>query len=101
PSVWFGCVNVTVGRCPTPDADVSWGCDPEIIFHLARYAIKQPADLTALGDFNNAPKNWPLRFPWTQALSGDNATPQKGKPMLVVSPTKAIIALRGKTSLEA
>lgn len=102
PYGWLGGGNATIVIFSTPDAEVSWGGEPEVIFHRARYAIKQPADLTDVGSFNNAPKNWPLRFPWTQALQGSSSLPQKGKPLLAITqPTKAIIALRGKTSLAA
>lgn len=100
PFGWLGGGLATLLVFQTKDAVVEWGDDNELCFHRARFAIKQPADLTAAGSFNNAPNNWPMRFPWSQAFSG--TVNQKGTPLVMIArPTKVIMTLRGATSLAA
>lgn len=95
PYGWLGGGMATLYVFPTPDADVRWAEGAEVIFHRARYAVKQPSDLTAAGSFNNAPKNWPLRFPWTQAVSGSNSYGQQGKAAIAIAePTRTLLVLR-------
>ena len=55
----------------------------EIPFHRARFAIKQPSDLTA-GGYNNSPLNWPIRFPWVQNTN-QSSVAQPGSPILAPS----------------
>lgn len=99
PFGWLGGGTATLVVLLSSNADVKWHGNPELIFHRARFAIKQPTDLTSGGSFNNAPKNWPMRFPWTQALQGSNSIPQQGNAQLaIVEPTKVIMALRTATA---
>jgi hypothetical protein len=71
----------------------------EIPFHRARFAVKQPTDLTS-STYNNSPLNWPIRFPWVQAVNA-NAVSQAGSPIIAVQPTRIVMALRGLTTLAA
>lgn len=99
PYGWLGGGMATLVVLLTPGAEVRWSGNPEVIFHRARFAIKQPSDLTSGGSFNNAPKNWPMRFPWTQALQGTNSIPQQGNAQIaVVEPMKVVMALRTATA---
>ena len=70
---------------------------PEIPFHRARFAIKQPSDLTSVG-YNNSPLNWPLRFPWVAAVNAQSNA-QNGSPLLGIEPTRIVMALRGLSTL--
>ncbi len=101
PYGWLGGGHASLVVFSTPDASINWaGGNSEVIFHRARYPIKQPSDLTGAGSFNNAPKNWPMRFPWSQALKGSNSVSQQGKASLsVVDPTRTLLVLRGLTTL--
>jgi len=102
PFGWLGGGLATLFVFQTPDADVLWHGNPEVLFHRMRVPIKQPADLTAGGSFNNAPLNWPMRFPWSQALQGTAQVIQKGQSILAITePTKTILVLRGAASLAA
>ena len=53
--------------------------------------ITAPAGLAALAA---ARKNWPLRFPWTQAVQGANLVLQGGQANIAVEPTKTLMMLR-------
>ena len=69
---------------------------PEIPFHRARFAIRQPAALAtggAGGTFNNSPLNWPIRFPWVQS-SNQSGVAQPGAPVLAPEPTRIVMVLR-------
>ena len=92
PFGWLGGGLATVLVFQTPDSDVLWPGNPEIIFHRQRFAIISGAALPAA-----APKNWPIRFPWTQAVTGTGSFPQKGLPILAVDPTRTILRLRVAT----
>lgn len=94
PYGWLGGGMATLYVFQTREAEVRWFGNPEIIFHRATFAVKQPTDLTSGGSFNNAPKNWPLRFPWTQALQGSNSVPQQGSAAIAVEPTRVEMVLR-------
>lgn len=97
PFGWLGGGLATAVIFTSPDAEVCWPSNTEVIFHRARYEILQPAAATA-----DAPKNWPFRFPWTQAVRGSNSFPQSGQPVVSIAyPTRAIIALVGVTGLAA
>lgn len=100
PYGWLGGGLATLIIFTSPETEVGWAANTEVIFHRARYEIKQPAQLTAAGSFNNAPKNWPLRFPWPQALRGASSFPQKGQPIIsIANPTRIIMGLTGLTTL--
>lgn len=89
PFGWLGGGLATVLVFQTPDADVSWPGNKEIIFHRQRMAIQDASSLPP-----NAPKNWPLRFPWVQALSGATAANQNGQPAIALEPTRTFMRLR-------
>jgi hypothetical protein len=102
PFGWLGGGMATIYVLPTPDAALMWSANTEVIFHRARYEIKQPSDLTAAGSYNNAPKNWPMRFPWTQALRGSSSINQIGRPALAIAnPSRILVALRNVTTAAA
>lgn len=89
PFGWLGGGLATLLVFPTPDVDVSWPGSPELIFHRTRMVIVDAASLPA-----NARKNWPLRFPWTQAIQGSAGISQQGTAQIAVEPTKIIMRLR-------
>ncbi len=90
PYGWLGGGVCTLYVFPSPDADVSWPGDAELLFHRQRMKILAPADVPAA-----ALKNWPLRFPWTQALRGSTSIPQKGAAIVSISnPTRVLLSLR-------
>ena len=90
PFGWLGGGLATIIVFQTPDADASWPGDSEVVFHRTRMRIKAPAAAPT-----NALKNWPLRFPWTQALQGANSVPQQGQPAVAITqPTQVLMRLR-------
>lgn len=92
PFGWLGGGLATLYVFPSSDADVAWPGDAEVAFHRQRMQIKAPAALAGLA---NAFKNWPMRFPWTQALRGSSSIPQKGQAIISVSnPTRVLLSLR-------
>lgn len=98
PFGWLGGGMATLVVFSTPVANVLWHDDTEVIFHRQRVPIRQPAELNAAG-LNNAPYNWPLRFPWPHARRGASGIPQVGQGVLAVTPTRTAFALRGVNSL--
>lgn len=98
PFGWLGGGVATLYVLSASDAAVSWqGSSPEILFHRQRMQIIAPVALPA-----NAPKNWPLRFPWTQAQRGATPIPQKGQAILGIGePTKVLMSLRNATQATA
>lgn len=92
PFGWLGGGVATLLVFQTPDADVAWPGNPEVIFHRQRMKILDPAVVTA-----DAPYNWPVRFPWTQAFQGANAISQQGQPAIAVEPTRVLMRLRMDT----
>lgn len=92
PFGWLGGGVATLYIFSSPDADVDWSGNPEIIFHRQRMKIVAPADLGVT--VANAPKNWPLRFPWTQAVRGADNVDQKGQAIIGVEPTRVLMTLR-------
>lgn len=90
PFGWLGGGLCTLYVFPSSDADVVWPGDAEVLFHRQRMQIVAPAGLPA-----NALKNWPLRFPWTQALRGASSLTQAGAAIISISrPTRALLSLR-------
>lgn len=90
PFGWLGGGLATILVFQTPDADVAWPGNPEVIFHRTRMQITNAAGLPA----GIAPKNWPTRFPWTQAFQGASSVSQQGTSQIAVEPTKVIMRLR-------
>ena len=89
PFGWLGGGLATLIVFPSADADASWQGRPEILFHRQRIQIEDLAALPA-----NADKNWPLRFPWEEAVSGSASSLQQGSPVIAVEPTRTILRLR-------
>ncbi len=90
PFGWLGGGVATLYVFPASDARVEWNGDPEVLFHRQRMKIVAPAALPA-----NASKNWPVRFPWTQALRGASSVPQSGAAIISVgTPTRVEMSLR-------
>ncbi len=91
PFGWLGGGVATLYVFPSADADVAWPGDAEVIFHRQRMKIIAPAAVIA----QNAFKNWPMRFPWTQALRGSSSVSQKGAAIVSISrPTRVMMSLR-------
>lgn len=90
PFGWLGGGIATLFIFSSPDADVDWpGDDVELIFHRQRMKIADPVALPA-----NAPLNWPVRFPWTQAVRGAGNISQKGQGIVAVEGTRTVMSLR-------
>jgi hypothetical protein len=89
PFGWLGGGMATLYIFPSPDADAAWPSSPEIIFHRQRMQILAPAALPVA-----APKNWPTRFPWTQALRGASSVDQSGQAVIAIEPTRVLMTLR-------
>ncbi|MHB8734276.1 MAG: hypothetical protein ACYC6M_03130 [Terriglobales bacterium] len=72
----------------------------EVLFHRARFPIKQANQLTtvvAAGNYQDAPLNWPLRFPWVQNKNSSGVS-QPGQPLLAPTPTRIVMTLRPPTA---
>lgn len=89
PFGWLGGGVATLLVFSTPDADVAWPGDPELIFHRQRMQILAAGDIGT-----DAPYNWPLRFPWPRAVNGEENIPQQGQAQISVQPTRVILRLR-------
>lgn len=97
PFGWLGGGVATLYVFPSSDADVAWPGDAEVIYQRQRMQIVAPASLPA-----NAPKNWPLRFPWTQAARGAVPISQSGAAIISISnPTRVLMSLRLATLASA
>jgi len=92
PFGWLGGGLATILVFQTPDAYVHWTEETEVIFHRARFQILAPAGVT-----DPFRKNWPLRFPWSQALQGATSYNQRGQPVIGVTPTRTLWSLRLET----
>lgn len=90
PFGWLGGGLATIVVFQSPDSDVAWPGNAEVIFHRQRMRILAPASVAT-----TAPKNWPLRFPWVNALRGSGSIPQNGSPqMSIAEPTRVLMSLR-------
>lgn len=93
PFGWLGGGLATIHVFQTPDADVAWPGEGEVIFHRQRMRIAAVAAVPAA-----APLNWPTRFPWSNAsyiAAGlAAATPQGGQAAIAVVPTRTYFRLR-------
>lgn len=93
PFGWLGGGLATLVVFQSPDAKVAWTERSEVIFHRARYKI-----LAAGGISTPFSKNWPLRFPWVQAVFGSSSVDQKGSPSIAIAdPTRILMQLRLST----
>jgi hypothetical protein len=94
PFGWLGGGVATLYVFPSADADVAWPGNAEVLFHRQRMLVyglggSIPAAATP------APKNWPLRFPWTQAARGATQITQAGAAIVSISdPTRIEMSLR-------
>ena len=90
PFGWLGGGVAAIRIFRAEDSTVVWGTDAsEMIFHRTRIVISDSAGLPAA-----AKKNWPLRFPWPNAISGSNSLTQRGQPVMGVAPTRTLLRLR-------
>lgn len=94
PFGWLGGGAATIVVMRTPDADVFWTGNPEIIFHRQRMLIYAPAAVPVAASI---PLNWPKRFPWPNAIYGANNIQQSGRAALSVTPTRTALRLRVST----
>jgi hypothetical protein len=106
PFGWLGGGMATLVIYQMPSSKSAYDTNAEVIFHRTRLKIYQPADLVAppagAGQISQAPYNWPMRFPWVEAVRGAQNISQRGQATFsVVRPTKVIAALRGVSSLGA
>jgi hypothetical protein len=90
PFGWLGGGRGLLLIAHTPEAKLDVGSAlPEFIFHRTRLLIQASASpLPALK------RNWPLQFPWSQAVRGTNSADQKGNPLIRVVPTRTLLRLR-------
>lgn len=99
PFGWLGGGLATLVVFQTPDSNVDWSAHTEIIFHRARYEVIQQSDVTAAAN-DDAPYNWPQRFPWPLAARGSAQLVQQGQPIIAIAePTRALFVLRGISDL--
>ncbi len=89
PYGWLGGGLANLLIFQTPEADVQWPGNPEVMFHRVR--IKIVADAASLPAIVN---NWPWMFPWEKAAQGTNGIAQVGKPILALEPTRILMRLR-------
>jgi hypothetical protein len=93
PFGWLGGGLATLHVFQTSDADVAWPGDSEVLFHRTSMIVQNTVALPA-----NAPLNWPLRFPWPNAVFGALAAvgnAQGGSPSISIArPTRVIMRLR-------
>ncbi len=89
PFGWLGGGVATLYVFPSADGDLAWPGNAEVIYHRQRMQV---------GGFvlpANAPKNWPLRFPWTRAARGASSISQAGAAVISISePTQILMTLR-------
>lgn len=91
PFGWLGGGVATLYVFPSPDADVAWPGETELIFHRQRMRLYTPATVSIPA---RAPFNWPLRFPWSQASRGPTPISQSGAAIIGVNPTRTLMSLR-------
>jgi hypothetical protein len=90
PFGWLGGGMAHLLVFQTSDSDVLWPGNPEVIFHRTRMQILDPAALPA----TRAPINWPMRFPWINAVRGATSINQRGQPNIGIVPTRVLMTLR-------
>lgn len=89
PFGWLGGGLAHLAVLQSPDADVSWHGQKEVVFHRTRMQIADPTTINA-----DAPKNWPMRFPWSQAIQGTNSIKQQAAPIIAIEPTRTLLRIR-------
>jgi hypothetical protein len=97
PFGWLGGGFAKLLVFSTPDADVLWPGDAEVIFQRQRIKIVGPASVPTLAVAGASNLNWPMRFPWPHEMSvqGANTLQQTGLPNLsITTPTKIEMRLR-------
>lgn len=90
PFGWLGGGVATIVVFQTPDSDVLWPGNPEVIFHRQRMLVRDSAALP----IDPFPFNWPMRFPWINAIQGTNNLNQRGQPAIAIDPTRVLMRLR-------
>ena len=97
PFGWLGGGVATLVVFQTPESHADWPGNMEVIFHRVRVPVYPVAEILS-ADKTNARRNWPLRFPWTQAI-GNTALTQAGSGVISLEPTRTLMVLRGLTTL--
>lgn len=87
PFGWLGGGVATLYVFSSPDADVAWPGNKEVIFHRQRAQI-----LSCAGAPAAAPSNWPTTFPWLGATRG--TIDQSGASIISLEPTRTLMSLR-------
>lgn len=90
PFGWLGGGVATLLVFSTPDSDVAWPGQPEIVFQRQRMIVSDQASLPAA-----APFNWPLRFPWQHMFN--STIQQYGQPQFSITPSRVMMRLRLNT----
>jgi hypothetical protein len=94
PYGWLGGGHATLVIFPSPDADVLWPGNTEVIFHRQRMIIRDPAEDPASIIAEGLPPNWPTVFAWPGAISGAANDKQGGVNTYAVEPTRTELRLR-------
>lgn len=98
PFGWLGGGLATLYVFPSADADVAWPGNAEILFHRQRMLVYGPSNAASIPGgvgTGRAPYNWPLRFPWPNAVRGATQLSQRGSPSVSISdPTRIMMSLR-------
>lgn len=91
PFGWLGGGLATLLVFQTSDADAAWNGRSEVLFHRQRMQIVDAAAATDVA----ARYNWPLRFPWTQAIRGTDNIGQQGMAAISIGePTRVVMSLQ-------
>lgn len=89
PFGWLGGGVATLYVFASPDADVAWPGDAEVIYQRQRMEIYGAGNAPPAA----VPFNWPQRFPWAHAVGPNNQT-QAGLPTIsITQPTRIEMSL--------
>ena len=91
PFGWLGGGTATLAVFRDPSASIYWTGNPEVIFHRMRIALV--ADAGSLGDPG---ANWPIAFPWVNAVRAADAIAQGSVANLAVEGTRILLRLRSE-----
>lgn len=92
PFGWLGGGAVQLRILQERDDVLFLPASPELVFHRIRLPIWAVTGNPASGG-RGVSANWPRRFPWPNSFDQNN-NPQKGQPVIGVTPTKTVFRLR-------